>query len=112
MSDDNFFNKSINDQAATGFATSYVDVSGTAVVGTNYVAGATAILTVTLPPASIGEGAIVTIVNGDASFAVSVGVDAAVPLNTINNLVAPLAVLPIGVHAFVSDGVGNWTYTA
>ncbi len=111
MSDDNFFNQSINDLPETGFATSYVDVSGVAAVGNNYAAAPGGDqITITLPPASVGEGAVVVIAVADDNSDVNIAPDSTVP-DTANNNAGSFNA-SVQVYTFISDGVKNWTYTS
>lgn len=107
MSDDNFFNKSINEQPATGFATELV-ASGALATGMNYIAGDVA-LTATLPLATVGAGVSVTVVVASIAAAVSISPELTLP-DTIN--AGGAVVAAVRTYTFISDGVSNWVYTA
>lgn len=108
MSDDNFFNKGINGESTGVNSTLLADgvVTGTGVTAVDSTAGA---FTATLPPATIGAGAIVTLFGTNAALAggvVTVGTDATVP-DTIDG-VATMTTAVNPTQSYISDGVSVW----
>lgn len=108
MSDDNFFNKSINEAAGTGFAATLV-ANGEVPVGTSLIDTTNGDVAATLPPATVGAGASVTIVVSNLTNDTTVAV---VAPSKINGAAGPVALAALGLYTFVSDGVSNWLYTA
>jgi len=108
MSDDNFFNSSIN--GANGFASSLIDTSGVLPAGTSLGSAPTVAVVATLPPATIGAGVVVNLVVDDITAGLTVVVDATVP-DTVNGGAGPV-LGAVRLYTFVSDGVSNWVYTA
>ncbi len=110
MSDDNFFNKSINDESDTGFITSLV-AAGDLSPGPNYIAGTgVANFIAKLPPATVGAGTKVAVTVASTTKTVTL-----TPAGTdqINSGGAGVGVVAaIRNYTFVSDGVANWIYTA
>jgi len=114
MSDDNFFNKSINEAAGSGFAGSF-DTTGVLnpiapalSAGTSYINASSAPVSAVLPPASVGAGVAVTLAVADVTSAVSVAPDGT---DTINGVAGLIPLAAIGVYTFVSDGDANWIHT-
>lgn len=111
MSDDNFFNKSINEESATGFAASLTE-SGEVPTGTTFIDTTDNAVAATFPPASVGPGVSVTLVVSNLTNATTAVAAASPGTDTFNTAASPAALAAIGVYTFVSDGIGNWTYTA
>lgn len=105
MSDDNFFNKGINGESTGVNSTLLADgvVTGTGVTAVDSTAGP---FTATLPPATIGAGAIVTLFGTNAALlggVVTVGTDG----DTIDGVFTmTTAVNP--TQSYISDGVSVW----
>ena len=109
MSDQGMYQKGINSDSS-GVAGTFI-ASGTIGGSGNYAVDTTtegAVITVTLPPATIGAGAIVSLFATDAAiagFAVTVAPDAGDgPINGIATMTT--AVNP--TQSYISDGVSVW----
>lgn len=105
MSDDNFFNKGINDgSGVVGTLTATGTIGGGGVYHVD-VAGAA---TLTLPPASIGAGVMVTLFGSNADLG---GVVTVAPDGTIPDTIDGIATMTTAVNtsqSYISDGVSVW----
>ena len=110
MSDQGMYQKGINSDSS-GVAGTFI-ASGTIGGSGNYAVDTTtggAVITVTLPPATIGAGAIVSLFATDAAiagFAVTVAPDATIP-DTINGI-ATMTTVVNPTQSYISDGVSVW----
>jgi len=110
MSDQGFYQKGINSDSSgvsgTLIATGAIGGSGT--YGVDTTTGG-AVITVTLPPATIGAGAIVTLFATNAAiagFAVTVTFDGTTP-DTIDGI-ATMTTAVNPTQSYISDGVSVW----